>query len=194
MIRELRRDGLVRFAGNPDLSVIPFALQPPLLETVSEYLGCEPCLSYVKTRYSLVGLPEKMAQQWHRDSCTTPVLKAIVYLNDVQPGGGPFCYVVGSHLFPDEATRRMTNEDVQSSFDERFIVRCYGAIGDVVLADTRGLHKGEQPTHAKRGAMIFTYVTNPNHDEGTAKNPIRKDTFAKLTEREQRICRNFKVI
>ncbi len=65
------------------------------------------------------GRPERATSYFHVDSNHWPNLKALIYLDDVGPGQGPFRYVAGSHrlMGPYEAAVRKTNDKLRHSLD-----------------------------------------------------------------------------
>ncbi len=63
------------------------------------------------------GLPARPTSYFHVDSNDWPNVKALIYLDDVGQGQGPFRYVAGSHrlMGPFEAAVRKTNDKLRSS-------------------------------------------------------------------------------
>ena len=100
---------------------------------------------------------------WHRDSAFTHQFKSICYLSDVELGNGPFEYVPYSHLTKAKlAVRdtigldqsRISDKDFQQS---RLESRTFtGPAGTLLLADTRGIHRG-RPIKGGARYAITTY-------------------------------------
>jgi phytanoyl-CoA dioxygenase PhyH len=107
---------------------------------------------------------------WHRDSPFSHQFKAILYLSDVDDENGPFEYIPGSHLkdrvdevatflgmpmrqyrFSDEHVERLEN----AGLGRRVAVT--GAKGSLLLADSRGLHRGKPLRKGGRLAVTRYY-------------------------------------
>lgn len=116
---------------------------------------------------------------WHRDSRYSHQFKAIIYLSDVTDESGPFEYFEGSHLkeslnktadflgvskkayrFEDEQVDHLEASGILS---KRTTVK--GGKGTVVLADTRGLHRGKPLLEGERWAITRYYFERqiPKH-------------------------------
>jgi hypothetical protein len=107
---------------------------------------------------------------WHRDRPDRRQTKAILYLSDVEQADGPFQYLRASHR-PSEILRDLVHEDFefnQSRFEDvqvdalvrrapQRVHTITGAAGTLVLADTRGIHRGMPMT--RRGGTRYA-LTN----------------------------------
>ena len=96
LVRKYDVGGVVAL-DNPWLSVCISRL---LLDIANEYLQLWSKLEYIDLWYSLpVGedAERKASQIWHRDFDDSHLLKAFLYLSDVDERSGPFEYVPGSH-------------------------------------------------------------------------------------------------
>lgn len=108
---------------------------------------------------------------WHRDSPFTHQFKVIIYLSDVGEENGPFEYVKTSHLnqsilntaknlaigldeyrFSCEQIIQMEHEGV---IPQRTTI--VGKKGTLLIADTRGLHRGRPLTGGQRMAITRYY-------------------------------------
>ena len=116
---------------------------------------------------------------WHRDSRYSHQFKAIIYLSNVTDVSGPFEYFKGSHLkeglnktadFLGVSTNAYRFEDEQVNeleasgiLSKRTTVK--GSKGTVVLADTRGLHRGKPLLEGERWALTRYYFERqiPKH-------------------------------
>ena len=108
---------------------------------------------------------------WHRDSQFTNQFKTIVYLTDVNKNNGPFQYIKGSHKKKsykliknalndyDYSKNRFSDDEIESilknigEFESSTIT---GKAGDLILVNTRGLHRGSPLKFGKRKA-VTTY-------------------------------------
>jgi hypothetical protein len=108
------------------------------------------------------------SQKWHRDFEDRRVLKAFVYLTDVNESNGPLSYLSGSQpggryesIFPTRPPLGVVVEDEQLSVVvdptslQTFILPRLA----VVFADTAGLHRGGYCTSGIRFAFTTTFTT-----------------------------------
>ena len=109
---------------------------------------------------------------WHRDSFSRQY-KAILYLCDVCADNGPFEYVLGSHGIPsildaEKSLSRSGYRNLRYTQDEidKVVQECQlqkqlflGKAGDVLLVDTRGLHRGSPLRSGERYALTNYYFT-----------------------------------
>ena len=108
---------------------------------------------------------------WHRDSPFTNQFKTIIYLTDVDSTNGPFQYIKGSHKrsfykpigevlkTDDYRKNRFSNEEIEAvtnkiDFFDKMTVT--GKAGDLILVNTRGLHRGAPLLEGMRKA-VTTY-------------------------------------
>jgi len=140
-----------------------------MLDLANTYLGLWSKLEYVDMWYS-VPQPEEAAriasQRWHRDFNDKHLLKAFVYLVDVDEGTGPFQYVPGSapggpygdawpwrplgENYPPEA-------ELESRIPGDAVKRFTGPKGTLLFCNTAGFHRGGFATTAPRVLATATY-------------------------------------
>jgi hypothetical protein len=133
---------------------------PALYNIAAAYLGSRPFLDIVAMWWSFPGNEEyqrSSAQSYHFDMDRIRWVKFFFYLTDVNAESGPHCFVRGSHrsgAIPksilNQGYVRLTDQQVKNALGEDKIVTFTGKKGDVIIEDTRGLHKGLQPTTGKR--------------------------------------------
>jgi hypothetical protein len=111
-----------------------------LLDISNTYLGMWSKLEYVDLWYTPpTPDPERRSsQRWHRDFNDRRLLKAFIYLVDVDEGTGPFEYVLGEKI----ADRAVTFK---------------GPRGTMILCNTSGFHRGGFATEKPRVLATFTY-------------------------------------
>jgi len=105
-------------------------------------------------------------QGWHRDSASRKQTKSILYLSDVVPENGPFQYIEGSHtsssVWKDTVLRDFKFN--QNRFSEKEVggllrnapdrlKTVTGKAGSLLIADTRGIHRGQPITKESRYAL-----------------------------------------
>lgn len=138
-----------------DSVYVRFALQKPILRIANAYFGMYIRLRHYNVLHTFTTSGQASTSQlWHRDRDDLHyILKVFVYLSDVDDGAGPFIYAAGTHS--KKKLRRepayfledgfvMRSDDTQMAEvipPERWI-KCVGAKGTIIFADTRGYHKG----------------------------------------------------
>ena len=142
-----------------------------MLGVASGYLRLWPKLSYTDLWYSLAQpeATERVASQlWHRDFDDKHLLKAFLYLRDVDEGAGPFEYVpesqpggqfdgvspwrpMGNGRVPeDEVARAVPAEQIRTFVASR---------GTIIFCNTSGLHRGGFATERPRILATATYCS-----------------------------------
>jgi hypothetical protein len=150
------------------------------------YLGVIPALGGLNLRKSFVnGLPEFDTQYFHVDPNSIKFLKFFLYLNNVDEKGGPFTYVKGSHknkFTGWQRKYRWSHEEIAGIYGDGSILKLTGNIGDLIIADTNGFHRGAPLVRNDRSMLTFDYVIHPEFD-GKANNfKIYSSNFKKLNE------------
>ena len=157
-------------ADNPWLRV---AADPRLLDLVNAYLGLWSKVSYVDQWYTVPD-PEAAdrvaSQRWHRDYNDRYLLKAFLYMNDVDENAGPFEYVPGSMIggrrFADVFPWAVFGEDLyppEAELERRIpgsaARSLTGSAGTLILCDTTGFHRGGFARERPRVMGVFNYVS-----------------------------------
>ncbi|MEP4299002.1 MAG: hypothetical protein ABJ340_04865, partial [Paraglaciecola sp.] len=114
-------------------------------------------------------------QGWHRDVAVSYQFKAILYLSDVDTHSGPFQYYNKSgnclamlNLERKEklpvAQNRFTEKEAKL-FDQRCITEICAPAGTLILANTRGIHRGKPISSGNRYALTSYQWPHaiPNH-------------------------------
>ena len=146
-------------------------LSSRMLDVANAYLRMWSKLSYVDLWYTVPqqAETERVASQlWHYDFDDKHLLKAFLYLDDVDAGTGPFEYVAGSQpggryhevrpwkpmgygRFPeDEVQRHVPGEAIQTFTAPR---------GTLIFCNTSGLHRGGFATERARVLATATYCS-----------------------------------
>ena len=142
-------------------------IHPRLLDLANAYLGMRSKLEYVDVWYTpAAGADERRAsQRWHRDFNDRHLLKAFLYLVDVDEETGPFEYVPRSapggeldRLWPwrplgdnyppeDELAERIGDKAVTFTAPK----------GTLILCNTAGFHRGGFASGKSRVLATFTW-------------------------------------
>jgi hypothetical protein len=128
-------------------------------------------LSYLDLWYTVPQAPgtERAASQlWHRDFDDRHLLKAFLYLVDVDDETGPFEYVAGSHPSGRYAslwewrplgTGRIAEGEVTANTRREDVKTLAGPSGTIILCNTSGLHRGGFSTAKPRVLATATFCS-----------------------------------
>lgn len=153
---------------SPDSAVVRLALDPKLLEIVASYLGLCPKLHAIHAWLNFpTDEPPRASQMWHRDPEDLRLVKAFIYLVDVDEETGPFTYIPRTHSFgeyagqvPQHKDRKRVSDDEMNpvlSIEKHMV--CTGPADTMILADTVGYHRGGKPRAKNRILLTFTYTS-----------------------------------
>jgi Phytanoyl-CoA dioxygenase (PhyH) len=150
---------------------LALATSPRMLDIANSYLGLWSKLEYVDLWYTKPSDAEserRSSQRWHRDFNDRHLLKAFIYLTDVDEEAGPFEYVprsapgnelgglwpwrpLGENYPPqDELADRIAGRPVQTFT---------GPKGTMIFCNTSGFHRGGFATGKPRVLATFTYAS-----------------------------------
>jgi ectoine hydroxylase-related dioxygenase (phytanoyl-CoA dioxygenase family) len=153
-----------------------------MLDIANAYLGLWSKLEYVDVWYSIpqeVSSERKASQRWHRDYNDRHLLKAFLYLVDVDEGTGPFEYIAGSarggpyadawpwrplsESYPpqDELAQRIPAEAIKTFTAPK---------GTLIFCNTSGFHRGGFATTAPRVLSTATYSSPASLASLTERN------------------------
>jgi hypothetical protein len=130
-----------------------FALAPSMLALANAYFGMFTRLRYYNVWHTLATRAQpRESQLWHRDREDFLIMKAFVYLADVDRDAGPFTYAPGTHpkgrvardpeFSLEGGVRRTTDDQMAAVVPRERWIEALGARGTLVVTDTRGYHKG----------------------------------------------------
>lgn len=102
---------------------------------------------------------------WHRDSPFTPQFKFIVYLSNVSERNGPFEYILKTHTSISKLKAKFNLKKMRFTDDEiskqgKNIKTMVGDEGSILIADTKGLHRGKPIETGKRYACTVYFFEN----------------------------------
>lgn len=173
------RDPLVHCSAT-----VPIAFSERLIAIAGAYMGCTPAIGNLNLRTSFVNdLPDFDTQYFHSDPNSPRFLKAFFYLNDVDEDGGPFCYVRGSHRekFPGWRRKyRWTEDEIAAVYGRGRIELLVGKVGDVIIADTTGFHRGTKARARDRSMLTVDYVIHPEFSGRAPRGRISQSTHDML--------------
>jgi hypothetical protein len=167
------------------------AFDDRILSLASAYFTTVPMLSYAKVRKSFVNaIPPSPTQQFHVDIGTYSIFKVLVYLNDVESGGGPFGYVLGSHRrkFADWDEKRYSAEEMAAHYGADRVVRYHARAGDAIIVESAGFHGGEKPIANDRRILILNYTVHPEYGFEYPPVRMRRSEYAALSAYAQAVA------
>jgi hypothetical protein len=141
----------------PELYLL--GLHPRIVDLAEHYFGLPVAYHGVALRQSLTNGNQVGPRLWHMDSEDFHVLRVVIYLCDVTPGGGPFEYVPRNRGLTYKAFSGIggiSNERMRSVVPETQWKRCFGPAGTVILADSAKIfhHESLQVDRNRTVAMI----------------------------------------
>jgi len=150
---------------------LQLATGPRLLDLANSYLGLWSKLEYVDLWYTKPSAAEaerRSSQRWHRDFNDRHLLKAFVYLTDVDEQAGPFEYVPRSapgnelgQLWPWRplGENYPPQEELAERIAGRPVETFTGPKGTMIFCNTSGFHRGGFATGKPRVLATFTYAS-----------------------------------
>lgn len=142
-----------------------------MLDVANAYLRLWAKLSYVDLWYTAPQPADEdrvASQNWHFDFDDKHLLKAFLYLTDVDADTGPFEYVPGSqpggryHSVRPWAPMgygRVSDEDVAKAVPPEEIATFTAPRGTLIFCNTSGLHRGGFATGKARVLATATYCS-----------------------------------
>ena len=178
--------------------LIDILFNEKIIDICRSFFDTEPALTSVAARKSHLSLDRTQNNQtFHRDyNSLTKHLKIAFYLHDVDMETGPFTYVDKSNQkVPADWTliHYWHDEDIKEIYGKNSIKHLTANFGDLIIANTRGFHKGLKPVGKERLAvhacyMIHPELCGPTHDEVCDENKwlkVKKEDFNKLNENQK---------
>jgi hypothetical protein len=168
-IHTLREEYTSLDYNNP---MVKIGLHKNLGDIASEYYGMKAEFRYFDLWHTFVSKGEPMrSQNWHRDPEDYLLFKAFIYLNDVDESAGPFIYAKGSHALgqytedPEwyqedgHKANRSGDDAVASVIPKDKWFTATGTKGTMIIADTRGVHRGGYASEKERIVYNCMYVS-----------------------------------
>ena len=170
-------------------SAVGLSLGELLIDIAAGYLKCAPSLSSVNLRKSFVNdLSEFDTLYFHSDGNSPKFIKFFFYLNDVDEGGGPFCYVRGSNRkkFRGWTSKyRWSFEEIAAVYGEERVVNLTGQVGDLIMADTTGFHRGTKVRTQDRSMLTVNYAAHPEYWGTHPRFKIASKDLVQLSARQK---------
>lgn len=178
------------------LNVADIAFNDRLINIASMFFGCIPTLNNVQLRKSkATNLEENTLQGngkttlFHCDKDGPRFIKMFLYLDDVDEENGPFTYVHKSHLEKFEGWRssyRRSHEEIESIYGTDRIKYLTGNVGDLIIANTSGFHKGKKVIKNERLLLTMYYnIHTTEWRKNYCGGRIKKEFFEQLPKNKK---------
>tara|TARA_R110000851_G_scaffold6909_7_gene27291 strand:- start:20250 stop:21134 length:885 start_codon:yes stop_codon:yes gene_type:complete len=199
-----------------DSSVIQFHLNNDFLDIAESYLEAPPRVRNILTWLHPSGGNQMRtrSQRWHRDQCSSKMLKIFVYMKDITEKQGPLQYVSSSKygaknnfLWPNIhngiwETHGYLDQKATSEIPRFDVLTATGPPGTIIFVDTNGIHRGgfvEEGIRMKTHALYLRpdaehIVSGPlatfNYNAETLNFcDYNSSQFRELTERQRRVLK-----
>jgi len=171
----------------------------PFLEIASEYFGKKSKLGFTKVRRHFVNnLPRFDTNYFHIDDNCQDLLKGVMFLNDIDMDGGPFVFIPKSQNDPVPSSRgtkwSRTDEEVAEYYGKDAAVYATAKKGDVVFANTVGIHKGNKPISQDRNIFFFNFVLKPEYGGKSIKLKLKRENYEELNEEQKDFVEFFEIV
>jgi hypothetical protein len=163
--------------------------EPRLLNIIENYIGLPIAFQGVHLRRDFANPSPITTELWHQDLEDRRMLKAIIYLTDVEETDGPFEYIPKSAVSPQAAWQIHRQIDrahamgISDQIMETLVPRpawrrCVGKAGTVVFMDPKNIFHHGKSRLKERAALFYVYTAaQPLHPEHCTQ--YRDSTFAR---------------
>jgi hypothetical protein len=167
-------------------ALIRWGLDERLLDIVESYISMPVDYRGLTVRRDIMGGDQLETRLWHRDYEDRKIVKIIVYLNDVDRGGGAYEFIPRMHL-PiwrvgplADASGRIDEPTMRRVVPEKAWHSCSGPRGTVVFSDTCSVyHRGTVAHSEDRHALFFCYNSRNPRSPGDCLPLFDRGRFAK---------------
>jgi len=173
-----------------------WGLNPRLLDLIENYVGLPIRYHGADMRREVADGKTTDVRQWHVDAEDWRMFKIILYLNDVQPGGGPFQYLPRALTIATVDRLRYVSgfvvDDAMNAVVPRAQwIECLGKAHTAMVADTcKVFHRAQPPRTADRYSITFSW-TSTTAVKNYPSTPLSEAAYAHIlshTSERQRAC------
>tara|TARA_A100001011_G_scaffold400744_1_gene518227 strand:- start:4159 stop:5016 length:858 start_codon:yes stop_codon:yes gene_type:complete len=171
-------------------SVFDVAFDDKVVEIAKNYFNCMPAITNVQLRKSKAtdiiehNIPGNgQTTLFHCDKDSPRFIKFFFYLNDVDENNGPFTYTQGSQIQKFEgwdSKYRWKHREISSIYGEDRIIKCTGNMGDLIIGNTNGFHKGTKVVKGERTILSVYYSVHPTEWRPNFGGKMRKEHYERL--------------
>ena len=176
-------------------SVFDIAFDDKVVEIAKSYFNCIPAITNVQLRKSKAtetlehNIPGNgQTTLFHCDKDSPRFIKFFFYLDDVNEENGPFTYTKGSQIQKFDgwdSKYRWEHREIRSIYGENRIIQCTGNVGDLIIGNTSGFHKGTKVAKGERTLLSVYYGVHPTEWRPTFGGKMRKEHFESLPDHKK---------
>ena len=187
-------NNLINDFSNLSPSLLKIALNKNFINIAKDYFNTNDIyLTGINYRRSYFNnLPANDTQMYHRDRNSFKILKFFIYLNDVDEDIGPFQYILKSHKnWPLLSNRKYRWNDayIECYYKKEAIFSATSLLGDIIIADTTGFHKGKNLNKKFRTMITLNYSTHQENGSSLLKVRKLNDYSLKLNKENKIILK-----
>ncbi|MSQ71299.1 MAG: phytanoyl-CoA dioxygenase [Betaproteobacteria bacterium] len=143
-------------------------LDPYILAIVAHYMGLVPKLAEAYVRRNFPARFRVMNHYWHRDlNDHHQLVKVFIFLSDTSVDNGPHEFIRGSHidLAVLNGQRYYSDAEIDVAYPPVSPRRLVSEVpaGTVIIEDTRGLHRAQNPHTGYRDLGYAVFVPLPDN-------------------------------
>jgi len=175
-------------------SLLKIALNKSFINIAKDYFNTNDIyligINYRRSYFN--NLPANDTQMYHRDRNSFKILKFFIYLNDVDEDIGPFQYILKSHKnWPLLSNRKYRWNDayIERYYKKEAIFSATSLLGDIIIADTTGFHKGKNLNKKFRTMITLNYSTHQENGSSLLKVRKLNDYLLKLNKEDKIILK-----
>jgi hypothetical protein len=170
-----------RLMSFPD--VYMWGLEERLLNLIENYIGLPIRYHGIDVRREVADGAASDVRQWHIDTEDHRLFRIIMYLNDVEAGGGPFEYIPREQTVQAVAKLRygsgfVKDDAMQTAVARTNWIQATARARCAAFADTcRVFHRAQAPTKTERYSITFSWMsTTPV--KTYPSTPLPNDVYA----------------
>ena len=179
-------------------SVFNIAFDDKVIELAKSYFNCMPAITNVQLRkskateileYNIPG--NGQTTLFHCDKDSPRFIKFFFYLDDVDENNGPFTYTKGSQIQKFDgwdSKYRWAHREISSIYGEDRIIKCTGNVGDLIIGNTSGFHKGSKVVKGERTLLSVYYGVHPTEWRPTFGGKMRREHYESLPEHKRALA------
>ena len=147
-------------------TILLWALETKLLDIIENYIGLPILYQGFAVRRSIADGQYSGVRRWHIDWEDRRIIKIIIYLNDVNPGGGAYEYI--RRCLTERAIKDLNYYNLGHLSDAEMSrvvhptdwTACLGKEASMVITDTSNVfHRAQPPTEKDRYSITFCYTS-----------------------------------
>jgi hypothetical protein len=167
-----------------------------LLSLIENYVGLPIRYHGADLRREIADGKPNDVRQWHIDAEDHRMFKIILYLNDVEPGGGPFEYIPRATTIETAKRLRYSSgfvkdDDMDAALPRARWVQALGKARTACLADTCKIFHRAQPARDRDRYSITYSWTSTTAIKTYPTMPLSEENWAYImshTNERQRVC------